>query len=107
MYFVVNKGVGMDTGKIAAQVAHATFQAALALLGEEKHKDEILFWFESGAPKIILKASAAEFERLLSLHPDVVISDAGKTQVPAGTKTVLLWQPTSSVPKELTMLKLL
>jgi len=58
--------------------------------------------------KIILKADTELFHKLITdCKPDVIISDAGRTQVAKGTQTVLAWYPTSSPIALLDGLKLL
>jgi PTH2 family peptidyl-tRNA hydrolase len=90
----VRTDLGMGTGKVAAQVAHASLQA------HEKADDDIAGeWRASGAKKIVLKASgetelreladAARRERL----PHALVTDAGHTQVAPGTLTALAVGP--------------
>ena len=101
MYFVVNKGVGMDASRIAPQVAHAMFKVTLFLVDQEELNEDTV----SGGPKIILKAGG-KFDQLLAPNPDIGIFCVSRTQVEVGTKTVLLQYLSSSISKQLTKLKL-
>lgn len=89
---VINHGLKMGKGKIAAQVGHASVKAALTI----KDASPALFeaWIRSGQPKVVLKATDADdIESLLdkaesaglAIHK---IRDAGRTQIPAGSLTV-------------------
>jgi PTH2 family peptidyl-tRNA hydrolase len=90
----VRTDLGMGTGKVAAQVAHASLQAH-----ENAADDAAREWRASGAKKIVLKASgeteleeladAARRERL----PHALVTDAGHTQVEPGTVTALAVGP--------------
>ncbi len=90
MVFVVRTDLGMKKGKIAAQCGHACLAAY-----ERAHPDDIRRWKAAGQPKIALKC--ADEDALLALFakcrshaiPAAVIRDAGHTQVPEGSTTVL------------------
>lgn len=97
MVFVVNKQLDMGVGKQCAQVAHA----ALGLFQEMKcSKDETIelqstIWYAGGAKKIVCRGDNAahlmrlkEQARLAGLASHLV-TDAGHTQIPAGSMTVL------------------
>jgi len=85
---VVRRDLGMDKGKIAAQVAHASLEAY-------KKTDESIrkLWEEGGSKKIVLKVES--LKKLIELKekvkglriPYAIIRDAGKTQVEPGTVT--------------------
>ena len=97
MVFVVRQDLKMGAGKIAAQVAHAAIGLYDDIFEEENEQQKILLndWFNSGQKKIVLKADN------LNLMLEVVnqckklklqycmITDAGHTQIPAGSVTVL------------------
>lgn len=96
MVFVVNSELSMGTGKIAAQVAHAALGLhRLLLQNESKHASLLLNWTEYGETKIVLKGESTthlvELENMaISLDlPCYMVHDAGKTQVKAGSTTVL------------------
>jgi peptidyl-tRNA hydrolase len=87
---VVNEALRLPEGKLAAQVAHAAV-AALLTASEASARA----WLAEGMPKIVV---AAEDEAaLLALEgaareraiPAVLIHDAGRTVVAAGTVTCL------------------
>lgn len=97
MVFVVNHELKMGKGKIAAQVAHAAVKATLAC-GE---RDPALLdaWFKTGQKKICVKGDSAQHLEQLSIDAKKngllanKIHDAGHTQIPAGSFTVLALGP--------------
>ena len=97
MVFVVNHELKMGKGKIAAQVAHAAVKATLAC-GE---RDPALLdaWFKTGQKKICVKGDSAQHLEQLSIDAKkngllaIKIHDAGHTQIPAGSFTVLAIGP--------------
>jgi len=97
MVFVVNHELKMGKGKIAAQVAHAAVKATLAC-GE---RDPALLdaWFKTGQKKICVKGDSAKHLEQLSIDAKKngllanKIHDAGHTQIPAGSFTVLALGP--------------
>jgi PTH2 family peptidyl-tRNA hydrolase len=96
MVFVVNTSLEMGVGKTAAQVAHAALGMHQILLqGEPKFGDSLLKWFEFGETKIVLKGDSTKHlvdieKRAMEMGlPTYLVQDAGKTQVPVGSTTVL------------------
>lgn len=96
MVFAVNTELDMGTGKIAAQVAHAAIGLYRVLLQDEaKHGNMLLFWEEYGETKIALRANSTQHlcdleKKALELGLGTyLVQDAGRTQVPAGSMTVL------------------
>lgn len=96
MVFAVNTELDMGTGKVAAQVAHAAIGLYRLLLQDEaKHANMLLLWEEYGETKIALRANSTE--HLLELEkkatelnlPTYLVQDAGRTQIPEGSTTVL------------------
>lgn len=91
---VVRTDLGMGTGKLAAQVAHASLSAYEDADGKTRRA-----WKGEGQKKVVLKGSGesqifeladrAERERL----PHAVIRDAGHTQLDPGTVTALAVGP--------------
>lgn len=91
---VARADLGMGTGKLAAQVAHASIQAY-----EKADADARREWKGAGQKKVVLKADgerelfeladAAEREGL----PHAVVRDAGHTQLEPGTVTALAVGP--------------
>ncbi|KAI8388408.1 peptidyl-tRNA hydrolase PTH2-domain-containing protein [Radiomyces spectabilis] len=93
MVLVVRQDLGMTKGKIAAQCGHATLACYKAV---KKNNPEMLKrWEQSGQAKVALKASSED--QLLELQaiaqslnlPAQSICDAGRTQIAAGSRTVL------------------
>jgi PTH2 family peptidyl-tRNA hydrolase len=100
MVIVVREELGLSPGKAAVQVAHAAVM--LALEGKAKGDKMVDKWLAEGQRKVALKAwSLAEMEELrkkaqsLGLRA-LYVEDAGLTEVPAGTKTVLGIGPSTS-----------
>ena len=96
MVFVVNADLDMGMGKTAAQVAHAALGMHQVLLANEgRYGDWLLQWCELGETKIVLRGETTahlmklEKEAMDSNLPAYLVQDAGKTQVPAGSTTVL------------------
>lgn len=90
---VVRHDLGMGTGKIAAQVAHA---AVMGVEKTKKHKRAWFdAWFESGQPKVVVKVLG--IEKLMEVRqlaedlrlPVVQVQDSGLTQIPPGTTTCI------------------
>jgi PTH2 family peptidyl-tRNA hydrolase len=90
---IVRSDIKMSRGKLVAQTAHASLESyEVAKKTNEKVVKE---WIESGQKKIVVKVGsedalvklfkAFEFKKV----PCALISDAGLTQLPPGTKTAL------------------
>ncbi len=93
MVLVVRGELGLSPGKAAVQVAHAAVM--LALEGRSRKDKMFEQWLEQGQKKVALRVpTLTEMEdlqhkaRRLGLRT-VFVQDAGLTEVPAGTKTVL------------------
>jgi peptidyl-tRNA hydrolase, PTH2 family len=90
---ITRKDLRMGTGKLAAQVAHASVMSYLE--AERADPDVAREWLEEGQKKIVLKIESEEL--LLKLHsafkfkrvPCAIVNDAGMTQLPPGTTTAL------------------
>ena len=95
MVFVVNTNLKMGVGKIAAQVGHAVLGMYHCLESQRQQKSEVLEWENRGSKKVVLKGVDAQ--HLLDLKQkatelligNVLIQDAGRTQVDPGSLTVL------------------
>lgn len=93
MVLIVRSDLGLRKGKIASQCAHAAVMCVTrsVSVNEEKLKN----WLAQGQPKIVVKVDGLEELRHIAacaLEQQVVaeiVRDAGKTQVPSGTETVL------------------
>ncbi len=93
MVIVTRSDLKLSPGKLAAQVAHAAVSCAL---DTKKYNSKWFhFWQTEGAKKAILKVdSEKDFYPLEKKAEDLkivacIISDAGFTEIPEGTKTVL------------------
>ncbi|XP_069822953.1 probable peptidyl-tRNA hydrolase 2 [Dendropsophus ebraccatus] len=95
MVFVVNMELSMGVGKIAAQVGHGAVGLYQLLIKDPKTKEMVDKWDEYGAKKIVLQGSSTahlmELQALaLSMDlPTYLVQDAGRTQIAAGSHTVL------------------
>ncbi len=87
---LVRQDLKLGKGKLAAQVAHASLEAALC-----SEKGLVSEWRSEGAKKVVLKVrDEAELLRFKELAGKaklkaVLITDAGRTAVEPGTKTCL------------------
>jgi peptidyl-tRNA hydrolase, PTH2 family len=85
---VVRKDLKLPKGKMAAQVAHASLEAAL-----RADKSIMQDWLHNGAGKIVVGVDSEK--ELLKTHqmakdlglPSSLITDAGHTVVEPGTRT--------------------
>ncbi|GLI71575.1 hypothetical protein VaNZ11_016839 [Volvox africanus] len=97
MVLCVNMSLKMGTGKVGAQCAHAAVGVLWAHY--QSHNVPIRQWEMYGQPKIALKvgdeAEMAELEaKAMSLGmPTYIVHDAGRTQIAAGSQTVLAIGP--------------
>lgn len=93
MVLVVRTDLKMTSGKIAAQCCHA----AVALYADqsERKTEALARWLDQGQAKVALKVPS--YDEMLALQaraaaaglPNEVIHDAGRTQIAAGSATVL------------------
>ncbi len=87
---VVNHALHLPKGKLAAQVAHAAVGAFIEAGASAQQR-----WLEEGMPKIVVRvADEQELLRLSELAqqaglPALLVEDAGRTVLPAGTFTCL------------------
>lgn len=97
MVMCVNTELGMRAGKIAAQCAHAAVGVVKLI---RKHNHSLLKqWEEYGSAKIAVKCPNQA--QLLQLQeaakaqgiPCYLVTDAGRTQIAAGSQTVLAMGP--------------
>lgn len=96
MVFVVNCSLNMGVGKACAQVAHAALGLQLFLLENSKtYAKQFSKWTQEGETKVVLKAENADHLCVLAAKatslklPNYLVKDAGRTQIPAGSTTVL------------------
>lgn len=93
LVIVVRTDLKLSPGKLAVQVAHAATTCAITAEKEEQRYFKL--WFNEGQKKVVVKVpSERELHELkdtarakgLIAH---LIQDAGMTEIPAGTTTVL------------------
>ncbi|KAL3082389.1 hypothetical protein niasHT_038455 [Heterodera trifolii] len=95
MVFVINTSLRMGPGKMAAQVGHAAVALYRSALKSEEGQNALDYWAQHGEMKIVLRAdSASQLSTLCKqAHQHGLIAelihDAGHTQIPAGSCTVL------------------
>ncbi|CAA6660984.1 unnamed protein product [Spirodela intermedia] len=97
MVLVVRQDLKMGAGKIASQCAHAATGTYAELI--HSHRSLLRRWEQCGQPKIVLCCkNQQEMNKLKETAdraglPTFVVADAGRTQVAAGSKTVLAIGP--------------
>ncbi|MHA1961689.1 MAG: peptidyl-tRNA hydrolase Pth2 [Candidatus Thorarchaeota archaeon] len=109
----VRMDLGMSRGKIAVQVAHGSVSAAERT--RVTNQDVLKAWLREGQKKVAVKVQSEEelheLRRFAVNHrlPHAIIRDAGMTELPPGTMTVLGIGPakTADVDKVTGNLKLL
>ena len=94
---VVRVDLGMSTGKLAAQAAHASLESALKVMKHDSIFKTNIFdsWKKEGGKKVVLRVESES--ALKKLEADCIklglksalIKDAGLTEIPAGTLTAL------------------
>ena len=81
--YLLNPSIEMSSGKTLAQIAHAAVMAA----DSGEHEE----WVEAGCPAAVVRPNAARFgEQCRSPNLVAKVEDAGLTEVPPGTITVLM-----------------
>ncbi len=97
MVFVINQELKMGKGKIAAQVGHGAVKATLK--SGEVRPELLDAWLSTGQKKICVKADKANDLKRIEQQAKqdgvltTTIHDAGHTQIPAGSLTVLVLGP--------------
>ena len=93
MVIVVRADLKLSKGKAAAQACHAAVNCAFA----SKKKDPKTFdhWYSEGQRKVVLKVPSLEAIFEIKMMADAqnvvnsIITDAGRTEIPAGTITCI------------------
>ena len=98
---VVRSDLKMSRGKLAAQAAHAAVEAVLEII-DSSHPEWLRWlkeWRRQGQKKVVVKVEGEaellrvyEEARRLGL-PTSLIVDAGRTELPPGTKTAVAVGP--------------
>ncbi|CAK9325500.1 unnamed protein product [Citrullus colocynthis] len=97
LVLVVRQDLKMGSGKIASQCAHAATGLYAELM--QSHRNLLRQWELCGQPKIVVTCkNQQEMNKLKDTAeniglPTFVVADAGRTQVSAGSKTVLAIGP--------------
>ncbi|OOF98207.1 hypothetical protein ASPCADRAFT_205469 [Aspergillus carbonarius ITEM 5010] len=95
LVLVVRTDLGMTKGKIAAQCSHATLACYKYLVAYTPNSGMLRRWESQGQAKIALQIkSEEEMEELQAKAMSLglcarVITDAGRTQIASGSRTVL------------------
>jgi len=95
MVLIVNCGLKMGLGKVAAQVGHATFGLYQKMISSPNFKASLLAWRSSGEITVVLRGDNEAHLKELQSHASMascisfLVHDAGHTQVAAGSATVL------------------
>ncbi|MCL5423598.1 MAG: peptidyl-tRNA hydrolase Pth2 [Candidatus Marsarchaeota archaeon] len=90
---IIRSDLEMSRGKIAAQAAHASLMSYFEAERSDPKKAKL--WLDSGEKKIVLKVS--DEQSLIKLYnafkfrqiPCALVTDAGLTEIPPGSKTAL------------------
>ncbi len=90
---IIRTDLKMSRGKIAAQAAHASL---MSFFKTDRINEEVTRkWLDAGEKKIVLKVP--DEDALITLYnafrykdiPCVLVTDAGLTEIPPGSKTAL------------------
>ena len=93
MLLIVNQELGMGKGKIAAQCCHAA--VGCYKRASKQCPNGVAAWERTGCAKIAVKCpTQAEMEEIAAraIERDIplyLVEDAGRTQIAAGSRTVL------------------
>ena len=93
MVLIARKDLKLTPGKLAAQVAHAAVECALET--KKSNKQWFTKWMNEGGKKAVVKVDRKdEFYALKQKAIELkivayIVIDAGHTEIPAGTETVL------------------
>ncbi|KSW11521.1 peptidyl-tRNA hydrolase [Pyrodictium occultum] len=100
----VRTDIRMSRGKLAAQVAHAAVEAVLLIIdsGNPEWSRWLREWRIQGQKKVVVKVSSEQ--ELLWVHqearrlglPASLVADAGRTELPPGTRTAAAVGPAPS-----------
>ena len=91
MYIVINKDLGMSSGKIAAQASHSCTEYLVHTLtiGEEAERTKMFEWYNDAQKKIVLGAHQKVMEKLEKDSRFFAIYDNGLTEIPSGSLTAI------------------
>jgi len=92
---IVRSDLKMSPGKLAVQVAHASVDAVLKSLDNDKWRKWLNEWIVQGMKKVVVRVDNERklldlYEKCLSLEvPCSLIRDAGRTELEPGTLTAV------------------
>ncbi len=93
---VINKELKMSKGKIAAQAAHALHLMTDALYRSKVYDMTKYYnWMSTGAKIVALGGTTEELQSLSQRSDAIAVRDAGRTEVEAGSLTVVCLLPSS------------
>jgi peptidyl-tRNA hydrolase, PTH2 family len=114
MYILVNDDLKMSKGKIGAQIGHVVEMITNKIYKtnylqdyDKNYKKKYQKYLNSGSKKIILKSTQKEMEIMMNYPDSIYIIDAGKTQVPVGSMTVMGFYPDDKNKEKFKIFKLL
>ena len=89
---VIRTDLKMEKGKLSVQSAHASVEAMEKT--KTRFPEWVKEWRETGMQKIVLKVGSEKellelFESVKKEIPSALIRDAGRTQIPFGSKTCI------------------
>jgi PTH2 family peptidyl-tRNA hydrolase len=96
----VRTDLGMSKGKIAVQVAHGAISSAER--ARNTHESVWRVWLREGQKKVVVKVAtesdllALGRQAAMANFPHALIKDAGMTELPPGTATVVGIGPAKS-----------
>lgn len=113
MWLAIRTDVKMSPGKLAVQAAHAA--SGLTLLNVMDRHALFASYFANAMPKIAVQVASegalarVAFEARAAGLPSYLVTDAGRSEVPAGTMTVCAFGPAyrDDLPPFLKRLRLL
>lgn len=123
MYLIVRESLGMGIGKTGVQTGHAVDMIIFAYMQIRENNREKEFvssqtlnqiesmemWRNNNRTKLVKRADDKEFAKVKEMFGEFVVIDAGYTEVPAGSETVIgIWPMLkSNTPKLIKRLRLL
>ena len=94
LVFIVNMSLNMGNGKVISQCMHSYDVLLENIHCSASLKSVYIRWKSEGCAKIVLKATDDDMKIIRKLLLDTtlnhsIIHDAGRTQVPSGSNTVI------------------
>lgn len=115
MYIIINTDLAMQKGKIASQVGHVVGMLVERVMrgiyegtgATKEQQTSYMRWKKSGQKKIVLKATQKELEEIMHSPDAEYVIDAGRTQIPEHSLTVVGFLPNCKNKAMFTRYKLL